>query len=52
MQAQPKEKFLNFREHEARIWLQKHIAWACNNGHGVQICNEVDELKVEMKKAA
>lgn len=47
---------VGFKDHASKIWISKQIAWACNNGHGVQICNQADEFKGELanerKKAA
>lgn len=45
------ERLLNMRDKGAWFWINKQIAWACNNQHGLQIVNDIDE-PVEQKLAA
>jgi hypothetical protein len=40
---QTNERLIDFSMHDGRVWLQKHVAWACNNNHAVGVCNEADE---------
>jgi hypothetical protein len=42
---QETERTINYEEPDARIWLSKHIVWACNAGKGIQLFNDKDEVK-------
>jgi hypothetical protein len=44
-QEQETERTINYEEPDARIWLSKHIVWACNAGKGIQLFNDKDEVK-------
>lgn len=37
------EREVNFKSDKQREWLDKHVLWAINNGHGVQIFNIADD---------
>lgn len=39
------ERAINYEEPDCRIWLSKHIVWACNAGKGVQLFNDKDDAK-------
>lgn len=42
--AKQSERVIDDREPEAMDWLDKHTCWACNNGLGIVICNELDDV--------